>query len=68
MTDTSTLIWGVVFGSIGFGFFLYGKKQRNIVALGCGIGLIALPYLVANVYLLILSGVVLAVLPYFLKG
>jgi hypothetical protein len=33
MISTSTLILGVVFGSIGLGFFIYGKKQKAIIPL-----------------------------------
>ncbi|MCD6176197.1 MAG: hypothetical protein J7K65_10590 [Planctomycetes bacterium] len=65
--DASTLIWGVIFGSIGLGFFVYGKKQKAIIPLLSGIGLMVFPYFVSNPYILILLGIVLVVLPYFLK-
>ena len=29
--DTASLLWGLLFGSIGFGFFLYGKNQKALV-------------------------------------
>jgi len=32
-------MWGVIFGSIGLGFFVYGKKQKAIIPLFSGIGL-----------------------------
>jgi hypothetical protein len=44
--DTSTLLWGLLFSSLGLGFFLYGKKQRAIVPLVCGLVLVAIPYFV----------------------
>jgi hypothetical protein len=65
--DTSTLMWGVIFGSIGLAFFVYGRKQKAIIPLLSGIGLMVLPYFISNLYILILSGIVLAVLPYFVK-
>lgn len=40
MDSTSLLIWGVVFGAIGLGFFTYGKKQKAIVPLFTGIWII----------------------------
>jgi hypothetical protein len=46
------LLWGLVFGSIGLGFFLYGKKQRSVVPLVCGLALMIYPYFVANSYAL----------------
>jgi hypothetical protein len=60
-------MWGMVFGSIGLGFFVYGKKQKAGVPLLCGIGLMVFPYFISNLYILILAGIVLAVLPFFLK-
>jgi hypothetical protein len=67
MNTTSTLIWGVIFGSIGLGFFVYGKKQKAIIPLFCGIGLMVVPYFISNMYILILSGIVLVALPYVIK-
>jgi len=59
------LLWGVLFSSIGLGFFIYGKKQRVIVPLICGITLMIYPYLVTNTWLLVLIGIGLTALPYF---
>jgi hypothetical protein len=67
MNNTSTLIWGVLFGSIGLGFFVYGKKQKAVIPLFSGIGLMVIPYLIPNPSILILLGVVLIALPYFIK-
>ena len=65
--NTSTLIWGVLFGSIGLGFFVYGKKQKVIIPLLSGIGLMVLPYIISNLLLLILCGVILIGLPFLVK-
>ena len=65
--DTSPLLWGLVFGSIGFGFLVYGRKQRAVVPLICGLGLIVFPYFVSNVLLLITIGIVLIAIPYFFR-
>ena len=65
--DSSALIWGVIFGSIGMGYFLYGKKQRRGAALLSGFALIVVPYVVSNVFLLVMIGIVLMVMPYFVR-
>ena len=67
MDDTSVLIWGMIFGSIGLGFFLYGKKQKAIVPLMTGIALFVFPYFITDLYILILTGIILTVLPYFVR-
>ena len=65
--STAVLLWGLLFGSIGFGFFLYGKKQKAVVPLITGIALCVIPYFIANVYILIGVGVVLMAIPYFVR-
>ena len=67
MDTTASLLWGIFFGSIGLGFFIYGKRQKAPVPLATGIGLFLLPYFVSNTYLLVATGAALAVLPYFIK-
>ncbi|BBL20921.1 MULTISPECIES: hypothetical protein [Acinetobacter] len=66
MTATQLLL-GVLFSSIGLGYFLYGRKQSMTVPLVCGLILIIFPYFVENLFLLGGIGLVLAVLPYFLR-
>jgi hypothetical protein len=65
--SVAVLIWGMLFGAIGFGYFLYGKKQKAIVPLITGIALCVVPYFIADVYVLVLVGVILMVIPYFVR-
>jgi hypothetical protein len=66
MTE-SILLWGLLFGSIGFGFVLYGKQQRAVVPLLCGIALMIYPYFIPNVIALVGIGIVLMGIPYFFR-
>jgi hypothetical protein len=66
--STSSLLWGLLFGSVGLGFFLYGKKQKAVVPLVCGLALMAFPYFVSNTVLLVVIGVALVVVPYFVRN
>ncbi len=61
------LIWGLVFGSFGLGFFVYGRKQKAVVPLVCGLALMIFPYFVANTILLVAIGVALIAAPYFVR-
>lgn len=65
--DTATLVWGMVFGSIGVGYFIYGKRQAALVPLVCGLGLIVFPYFFSSAWALVLVGLVLMAIPYFLR-
>jgi len=67
MEDTSLLVWGMLFGAVGLGFFTYGKKQKAVVPLLTGITLFIFPYFISNVYMLILAGIVLVAIPYFIR-
>jgi hypothetical protein len=62
--NASTLMWGLLFGSIGFGFFVYGKKQRAVLPLLSGLGLMVFPYFISNTLLLVGIGIVLVALPF----
>jgi hypothetical protein len=64
---TAVLLWGLLFGSIGLGYFIYGKKQRAVVPLVCGLGLMIFPYFVPNTVLLVGVGAMLIAIPYFLR-
>ena len=65
--NTSSLLWGLLFGSIGLGFLIYGRKQRAVVPLICGLGLMIFPYFVSNNILLVAIGAVLIGIPYFVR-
>jgi hypothetical protein len=67
MDSTAVLLWGLLFGSIGFGFFLYGKKQKAVVPIIAGIALCVVPYFIASVYILVTVGVVLMAIPFFVR-
>jgi len=63
----ASIIWELVFGSIGLGYFVYGKKQKRIVPLVSGLALMAFPYFVPDPVLMVLLGGLLSTLPYFLR-
>lgn len=65
--STSMLLWSLLFSSIGLGFFVYGKKQKAVVPLVSGLGLMIYPYFISNPILLVAIGTVLVALPYFVR-
>ncbi|MEZ5565746.1 MAG: hypothetical protein R3F24_09610 [Gammaproteobacteria bacterium] len=65
--DTALLLWGVLFSSIGLGFFIYGRRQRAVVPLVCGVALMVVPYFLSSATLLVIVGIALAAIPYFLR-
>jgi hypothetical protein len=52
----SFLIASLVWGSIGLGFVVYGKRQSAVVPLVGGIALIAISYFVGSVLVMSIIG------------
>jgi hypothetical protein len=67
MDSTSIMLWSVLFGGIGIGYFMYGKKQKAIVPLCSGLALLVFPYFISGLTMLLIVGVILVVIPYFIK-
>jgi len=65
--DTAALLWGLLFSSIGLGYFMYGKKQQSIVPLLCGLGLMVCPYFISGTAWLVAVGAALSATPYFVR-
>lgn len=65
--DTSSLLWGLLFGSIGLGFLVYGRRQKAVVPLLCGVALMVFPYFVSNTIALVTLGILLIAIPYFVR-
>ncbi|MFK4048567.1 amino acid transport protein [Acinetobacter venetianus] len=65
--NATQLFLGVIFSSIGLGYFLYGKKQKMTVPLVCGLVLMLFTYFIDNTIIISVIGIVLSILPYFLR-
>ena len=55
--DGNALLAGFMVSTIGFGFFMYGKKQARPPQLAAGLLLMIYPYFVSNVLLMFGIGV-----------
>jgi hypothetical protein len=47
--NSSTLMASMMIGTIGFGIFIYGKKQQRVPQLLAGLALMGYPYFVEDV-------------------
>jgi hypothetical protein len=65
--SASLLAFGLIFGCIGFGYFLYGRNQRAAIPLVCGVLLMVVPYFISSIAILIVVGVALMAIPYFVR-
>ena len=67
MDQSSMIFWKMIFGVIGFGFFSYGKKQKAPIPFLVGCSLFIFPYFVSNLSVLLATGVLLIIIPYFIR-
>ena len=67
MDSASIMLWSVLFGGIGLGYFIYGKKQKKAVPFLAGIGLMVYPYFMPSVIVLLIVGAMLIAIPYFIR-
>ena len=65
--ETSQLLLGVFFSSVGLGYFIYGKKQKVLVPFLCGLILMIFPYFIESPGLIVLIGAVVSAVPYFFR-
>jgi hypothetical protein len=63
-----TFLWSLVLGTVGLGYFMYGKKLQKAVPLGCGLVLMVFPYFVEDTTWLAVIGGTLSVVPWIVKG
>jgi hypothetical protein len=65
--DTAAILWALLFGSIGLGYFIYGRRQAHAVARYSGIALMLYPYFVSNTIILVVVGIALILAPKYLR-
>ncbi len=65
--NESWLLWGLLFGAIGLGLFVYGRKQKVTVPMVCGLALMIFPYFVADTLFMVVVGVALILAAYFIR-
>lgn len=67
VVDTASLLWGLLFGSVGLGYFIYGRNQKALVPALCGVALMVFPYFVSSILLLVVVGAGLMAVPFFVR-
>ena len=65
--NQSTILWGLLFGSVGLGYFQYGRKQKAVIPLACGLLLMGFPYFVSDTLAIVAIGALLIAIPYFVR-
>ena len=62
-----TLVFGIIFGAIGSGYLVYGRRQTSTSFLICGFLLAIAPYFFDSAIWILLSGVIIAAAPFVVE-
>lgn len=62
-----TLFFSIVISSVGFAYFIYGKRNSELVYMVDGVAMMLYPYFVGNLLISVIIGIVLCTLPFILK-
>ncbi|SFR44050.1 hypothetical protein SAMN04488073_1275 [Marinobacter gudaonensis] len=65
--ETANIILALIFGCIGLAYFMYGRRQKHMVARYCGIGMALYPYLAGSPWEMLTVGLVLMLVPRFVE-
>jgi len=65
--DNAIIWWGLLFSSVGLGYFLYGRRRSDLVIRYCGLALMICPYLFDSAVTLVLASLGLILLPRFFR-
>ena len=65
--NSNILMWSVLFGIIGMGYFSYGKNQNYNIFFYSGVTLMIFPYFIDTEIGIILTGLSLIIIPFFIK-
>ncbi|HSZ59269.1 MAG TPA: hypothetical protein VK797_26745 [Tepidisphaeraceae bacterium] len=66
--DMNSLMLSLLFGAVGTGFLMYGKKMAAAIPMLAGVGLIVVPYFISNLILLSLVGAALTAVPFVVRS
>lgn len=65
--DPTLLMLSLVFGAVGMGMFMYGRKASRMVPLFAGGGLMVVPYFISSAILMTVVCAALMAMPWIIQ-
>jgi hypothetical protein len=65
--DGNLLMASLLFGLVGMGMLMYGKKSGRVIPIGAGLGLMVLPYFITNLVVLLVVCAALTGAPWLIR-
>ena len=66
--DFTSLMFSMLFGTVGMGFMMCGKKAGELIPVGVGLGLMIFPYFISNLAILLIVCSALMAVPFVLRS
>lgn len=62
--DGTSMFMTMIWGAIGTGYFIFGKKQSRFTFLICGVGLMVFPFFVSDFMVSMILGLAMTLAPF----
>ena len=62
--DMTSIMLSMLFGTMGMGFLMYGKKAAQLPPIAVGLALMVCPYFISNVIVLLIVCTALTAVPF----
>ncbi len=62
--DGTSMFMTMIWGAIGTGYFIFGKKQSRFTFLLCGVGLMVFPFFVSDFMVSMILGLAMTLAPF----
>jgi hypothetical protein len=66
LSGDGSMLWGMLFGAVGVGYVMHGRKLQRMLPLACGLGLMVVPYFITGTVALLLTCGVLCAAPFLI--
>jgi hypothetical protein len=68
MNDTTSLMVSMLFGTVGLGFLVFGKKSGQAIPMCVGVALMIFPYFIPNIAILLTVCILLTAVPFVVRN
>lgn len=65
--DANSLMLSILFGCIGMGMIVYGRKASRMVPAIAGLGLVVIPYFISSLLLMTIVCLAMMALPWVIR-
>jgi hypothetical protein len=65
--NMNNLMLSLLFGCVGMGYLMFGKKMGQLMPILCGLGLMVIPFFFSNTWVLLVACLALCAVPFVVR-